>query len=166
MTWLVVHTKSRGEEQAADQLVVQGYEVFLPRIRERKRRQNRWQWVTAPLFSRYLFVNVPLGEQSVAPIRSTVGVSTLIRFGQSLASMPDAVIEYLRSQQSPELEAREVEDWPHKPGDQVEILAGPFEGLKGIYQLPRGEDRALLMVELLGRQNSIVVHTESLGQVV
>ncbi|MFT7287896.1 MAG: transcriptional antiterminator RfaH [Halieaceae bacterium] len=166
MTWLVVHTKPRCEEQAAQQLTGQGYAVFLPRIRERKRRQNRWQWITAALFPRYLFVDVPLGEQTVAPIRSTVGVSSLVRFGQVLASMPENVVEFLRSEQAPEGGARQIEDWPHKPGDRVEILAGPFEGLSGIYQLPKGEDRALLLVELLGRQNTVVVPEESIGQVI
>jgi transcriptional antiterminator RfaH len=165
MTWLVVHTKPRSEDQAAEHLSRQGYTVFLPHIRERKRRQTSWQWVTSPLFPRYLFVDVPLGEQTVAPIRSTIGVGGLVKFGQALASVPDHVIDFLREQQSPEVDARQMEDWIHKPGDRVEILEGPFAGLNAIYQVRKGEDRALVLVELLGRQSSVVMPEQAIGQV-
>ena len=166
MTWLVVHSKARAEELAAENLRRQGYEVFLPQLRQRKRRQNRWQWVTGPLFPRYLFVNVVLGEQDTAVIRSTIGVASLVRFGQALVPIPDAVIDYLRRCEDPETGARTDDDWPHKLGDVVEILAGPFAGLTGIYQVPRDADRVALLVELLGRQNTVLVEREALGNVV
>lgn len=166
MTWLVVHSKARSEEQAAEHLARQGYEVFLPRLRQRKRRQNRWQWVTGPLFPRYLFVNVRLGEQDTAAIRSTVGVLTLVRFGQELVPMPAAVIDYLRQHEDPAVGARSEDDWPHRPGDVVEILEGPFAGLTGVFQMPRDEDRVALLVQLLGRQNTVLVEREALGNVV
>lgn len=166
MTWLVVHSKARAEELAAEHLRRQGYEVFLPQLRQRRRRQNRWQWVTGPLFPRYLFVNVALGEQDTAVIRSTVGVVSLVRFGHALVPIPEAVIDYLRRCEDPETGARTDDAWPHKPGDVVEILEGPFAGLTGIYQVPRDADRVALLVELLGRQNTVLVEREALGNVV
>ncbi|KGE02827.1 transcription termination/antitermination protein NusG [Pseudohaliea rubra] len=166
MTWLVVHCKARSEDLAQENLRRQGYEVFLPQLRQRKRRQNRWQWVTGPLFPRYLFVNVALGEQDTATIRSTVGVVTLVRFGQALVPMPDAVIDYLRRCEDPALGARSDSDWPHRPGDVVEILQGPFAGLTGIYQVPKDADRAAILVDLLGRRNTVLVEREALGDVV
>lgn len=37
MTWIVVHTKPRLEHEALAKLENQGYQTFLPRLRERKR---------------------------------------------------------------------------------------------------------------------------------
>ena len=160
MTWLVIHTKARAEEEAAAQLANQGYQVFLPKVRERKRRNNRWQWVTGPLFPRYLFVDVTLGEKDVAPIRSTVGVASIVRFGQTMAQVSGDVIAYLMSHQDEEIGA--VQDKStYKPGDVVEILEGPFEGVNAVYQLKKGEDRVLVLIELLGRKSEVVVDEHS-----
>ena len=160
MTWLVIHTKARAEEEAAAQLANQGYQVFLPKIRERKRRNNRWQWVTGPLFPRYLFVDVTLGEKDVAPIRSTVGVASIVRFGQTIAQVSEDVIAYLMAHQDEEIGA--VKDRStYTPGDVVEILEGPFEGVNAVYQLKKGEDRVLVLIELLGRKSEVIVDEDS-----
>ena len=163
MSWLVVHSKPREEERAAQHLANQGFEVFLPRLRQRKRRAGGWQVVTGPLFPRYLFVQVAMGEQDTSVIRSTQGVANLVRFGYRLAELPADVIDYLRAQQDPALDARNEDDWPHKPGDRVSILEGPFAGLTGVYQMPRDEQRVLLLVELLGRQNQVLVERDAVA---
>ena len=162
MVWLVIHTRARAEEEAAAQLENQGYEVFLPRIRERKRRNNRWQWVTGPLFPRYLFVDVTLGEKDVTPIRSTIGVDNIVRFGQAMAQISEDVIAYLKTKQDAEIGAQRVEA-RHQPGDVVEVLEGPFEGMQAVYQLKKGEDRALVLIKLLGRRSQVVVGEAAIG---
>ncbi|MAC35736.1 MAG: transcription/translation regulatory transformer protein RfaH [Haliea sp.] len=163
MSWLVVHSKPREEERAAQHLANQGFEVFLPRLRQRKRRAGGWRVVTGPLFPRYLFARVEVGEQDTSVIRSTQGVANLVRFGYRLAEMPGDVIDYLRAQQDPMLQARAEDEWPHKPGDRVSILEGPFAGLTGVYQMPKDEQRVLLLVELLGRQNQVLVERDAVA---
>lgn len=163
MTWLVIYSKPREEERAAQHLANQGFEVFLPRLQQRKRRARGWQVVIGPLFPRYLFVRIQVGEQDTSVIRSTQGVASLVRFGYRLAEMPTEVIDYLRAQQDPTLQARSEDDWPHKPGDQVSILEGPFAGLTGVYQMARDEQRVLLLVELLGRQNQVLVERNAVA---
>ena len=163
MTWLVVHTQARREEEAADNLRRQGFPVLYPRLRQRKRRGTRWQWVTGPLFPRYLFIDVEYGAQSTASVRSTRGVVDLVRFGHELVPVDASVIAYLQSHQDPELAAELNENWPHKPGDRVEITAGPFAGLSGIYQVENDAERVTLLIELLGRQSRVVVARDSLG---
>jgi transcriptional antiterminator RfaH len=37
-------------------------------------------------------------------------------------------------------------------GEKVEIKAGPFAGLEGIYQLADGEMRSFVLIELLSKQ--------------
>lgn len=165
MTWLTVHTHARREEEAAEQLARQGFTVFLPRLRQRRRRSGRLQWITGPLFPRYLFVNVDLGAQDLAVIRSTRGAMNLVRFGANLVPVPDAVISFLEAGQDMADRAATAPDDPYKPGDRVEILEGPFASFEGVFQMQRDADRVELLLELLGRVTPVVVSREHLGDV-
>ncbi len=165
MTWLVVHTRPRQEAVAAENLGRQGFEVFYPRLRQRKRVGTRWEWVTGPLFPRYLFINVDIGNQGTAAIRSTRGVLELVRVGNAPAVVPAEVVGYLISRQDPELAAENDDSWPHKPGDRVEIASGPFAGFSGIYRVADGAQRVTLLVEILGRKTGVVVARDDLGDV-
>lgn len=86
--WYTVQSKPRQEAVAAEHLLRQGYETYLPQIRLKKHRRKQWVDVTEPLFLRYLFIKVDADQQSLAPVRSTVGVAGLVRFGHLLRPVP------------------------------------------------------------------------------
>jgi transcriptional antiterminator RfaH len=161
--WYAVQTKPRQETIAEQNLQRQDFVTYLPRISLRKRKRNKWVDAVEPLFPRYLFIQVDPDKDSLAPVRSTLGVAGLVRFGQLLRSVPDTVIDYIKLLEDPQTEQRQAETWPHKPGDTLEVLEGPFASLTGIYQMPLGENRALLLIELLGRSNSVAVAKEALA---
>ena len=161
--WYAVQSKPRQELIAEQNLQRQGFTTYLPRIRLRKRKRDSWVDAVEPLFPRYLFIHVDPDQNSLAPVRSTLGVAGLVRFGQLLRPVPGAVIDYLKQLEDPETQQRQAEVWPHQPGDTLEVLEGPFANLTGIYQMPLGEDRALLLIELLGRSNSVAVAKEALA---
>lgn len=163
MTWYAVQTKPRQETVAALNLQRQHYHTYLPKICLRKRRRQQWKKVVEPLFPRYLFIEITADEQSIAPVRSTVGVAGLVRFGKMLVAVPAPVIAFLKEHEQDDTEVRADDKWPHKPGDVVQVLQGPFAGLSGVYQMEKDEQRALLLVELLGRHNEVVVEQSSLG---
>ena len=91
--WYAVATRPRMEGAARENLERQGYGVCLPELRLRKRRQGRWQDVNEPLFPGYLFVALDLAVDNTAPIRSTVGVRGLVRFGLRSPPMPAGSVE-------------------------------------------------------------------------
>jgi transcriptional antiterminator RfaH len=161
--WYAVQSKPRQELIAEQNLQRQGFATYLPRIRLRKRKRNKWVDAVEPLFPRYLFIQVDPDQNSLAPVRSTLGVAKLVRFGQLLRPVPDTVIDYIRQHEDPETQQRHAETWTHQPGDTLEVLEGPFSNLTGIYQMPLGEDRALLLIELMGRSNSVAVAKEALA---
>ena len=160
--WYAVQSRPRQEAIAELNLDRQGYHSYLPKILLRKRRRDKWTKVVEPLFPRYLFIQVDPSEQSLAPVRSTLGVAGLVRFGELLRPVPDSVIEYLRQAENPDTHQQHADEWPHQPGDAVQILEGPFAGLSGIFQAATGEERAMLLIELLGRQNSVTVAMDEL----
>jgi transcriptional antiterminator RfaH len=161
--WYAVQTKPRQETVAEQNLQRQDFVTYLPQISLRKRKRNSWVDAVEPLFPRYLFIQVDPDKDSLAPVRSTLGVAGLVRFGQLLRPVPDTVIDYIKQLEDPQTEQRQAETWPHQPGDTLEVLEGPFASLTGIYQMPLGENRALLLIELLGRSNSVAVAKEALA---
>ena len=96
--WYAVQSRPRQEAIAELNLDRQGYHSYLPKILLRKRRRDKWTKVDEPLFPRYLFIQVDPDQHSLAPVRSTVGVSDLVRFGQQLRPVPDAVIAFLQQE--------------------------------------------------------------------
>ncbi|MEH6587329.1 MAG: transcription/translation regulatory transformer protein RfaH [Halioglobus sp.] len=161
--WYTIQTKPRQEALAEENLLRQNYSTYLPRLRLKKRRRNQWREVIAPLFPRYLFIRVDADEQSLAPIRSTLGVTGLVRFGQLLRPVPDEVIGYLKQAENQQTHLHEDTRSPHRLGDEVEILEGPFAGLQAVYQMDKPEQRALLLIELLGRRNQVIVGLDNIN---
>jgi transcriptional antiterminator RfaH len=164
MHWYVIHTKPRQEQRALSNLVQQGYGCYLPLLATERLRQGAVAVVQEPLFSRYMFIRLGTGQsgQSWAPIRSTLGVSSLVSFGAEPAKVCTELIETLRAQSDGQL------DQParlFKKGDQVQIMEGPFAGLQGIYQMTDGERRAMVLIELLSKPSRLTISPASLRQV-
>jgi transcriptional antiterminator RfaH len=82
MQWYLVHTKPRQEKSALDNLHRQGYQCYLPTMPSEKLRQGLLIVADEPLFPRYLFIRLGLGDsvRSWAPICSTKGVRRLVSF--------------------------------------------------------------------------------------
>ena len=96
MRWYVIHAKPRQEARALENLERQGYEAWLPMLTVQKILRGRVADVTEPLFSRYLFIRLDTVQSNWSPIRSTLGVSRLVTFGNQPAVVPDALIDDLR----------------------------------------------------------------------
>ena len=82
--WCVVKSKPRAEREAAEQLTRQDYRVVLPELIQPRKR---WE----ALFPSYLFVQPADETHSIAPVRSTLGVSQLVRLRPTHATVPDQV---------------------------------------------------------------------------
>jgi len=160
--WYAVHTKPRREGEADEQLQRQGFETYLPLIQVRRLRRGKRQAVIEPLFPRYLFVHVDPDEKSIAPIRSTRGVSGMVKFGHALVPIPGDLVDYLMSCEDPELGCHRPGRVDFQPGDRVQILEGPLTGLDGIFETEKGEDRAMILVSILGRASSVGIALEAL----
>ena len=131
----------------------------MPQITLRKRRHGTWQQVTEPMFPGYIFAGVLLGEQDIAPIRSTVGCLQVVRFGGHLIPLPVSVMQsLLRSQQDPLDTARTF-----RAGERLRVESGPFEGLEAVFDQPRGEDRVQVLITVLGGLRRVEVATKALS---
>ncbi len=152
MKWHVIHTKVKEEFRALENLQAQGFEVFLPTCQVQKKQQGKIKLSTEPLFSRYLFIRLSDVSSNWLPIRSTRGVSQLLRFGvlSEPVVLPDRIIACLKQRCAKEERLHEL----FNSGEMLEITEGPFKGFVGFFEklktLPDGISRALLLVEVLG----------------
>lgn len=159
--WYVIHTKARQERVASEHLGRQDYEVHMPLIRLPKRRRGRWREVVEPLFPGYLFVHLDLKRRNTSSIRSTRGVIGLVRFGNEPQPVPGLLVERLMAAQT-DREGAISQKHLFEPGDRVEIVAGPLAGLQAVFLASSGEERAHLLLELLGRSNRVLVSRHQL----
>lgn len=101
----------------------------------------------------------------MAPIRSTYGVSQLIKFGQHIQPVASEVIDFLKAHEDPESGCCEREEKPMAKGDSVEIREGPFEGLVGVYEQTSGEGRAIVLLNFLGEQNKVTLSRNQISSI-
>ncbi len=162
MNWYVVHTKPRQETRALLNLERQGYGCFLPTIAKKKLGRSALELVTEPLFSRYLFIELDtdLSSKSWAPIRSTLGVSKLVTFGNEPARVDHSLIAQLRDHANALM--NETPASPFQPGDIVRIRDGAFAGIEAVYHMDDGEARAMVLIELLHRPTKVAIPIASL----
>ncbi|RCS57438.1 transcription termination/antitermination NusG family protein [Parvibium lacunae] len=155
MTWYVIYSKPKQERIALENLCRQGYEACCPLLTREKTQRGKLVTVQEPLFPRYLFVQLQASFSSKAwsPIRSTIGVVDLLWFGDRPAQIDEALLQRLLSYTAQQTQPLAM------PGQTLPIMAGPLKGLSGEYQgivtAPSGEQRALLLIELLGKQQRV-----------
>jgi transcriptional antiterminator RfaH len=150
MHWHLIHTKIRLERRALENLERQGYECYLPLFPAEKLRRGKLVVADVPLFPRYLFIRLGAdgSDKGWGPIRSTRGVSALVRFGEQPARADDALIAFLKSR---EQARRGAPERLFAPGECVQLLDAPFAGIEGVYQMTDGEQRAMVLIEMLGK---------------
>ncbi len=159
MLWYAVHAKPKQEQRALDNLERQGFEAWLPLLSVEKLRRGRLTEVIEPMFSRYLFIRLDTEHSNWSPIRSTLGVSSLVTFGNRPAPIADELIQALRAM--PQRAAERL----IKPGQEVVFIDGPLKGLQGIYQQTDGEARAMVLVDLMNKLHTITARPEDLHPV-
>ena len=150
LAWYAIHTKPRQEQRALLNLQQQGYQCFLPMFTAEKLSRAKLVLKDEPLFPRYLFICLDAGRTGLgwSAIRSTLGVSGLVTFGNTPARIAAHLIESLRAYQQYETQTPQR---LFNNGDRLEIIDGPFSGFEAIYQLQSGQDRAMVLIEWLGK---------------
>ena len=162
--WYLVYSKPRQEEVARINLERQGYQSYLPMARVPRRRLGRRVVRIEPMFPRYLFIRLDTATDNWAPIRSTLGVSSLVRFGMHPSPVPEELVAYLRSRDT----AAGYQDLPlntFQPGQKVVIEEGPFRGYEGIYMAKTSHERVTVLLDIVGRSARAQVNIEQLGPV-
>ena len=159
LAWYLIHTKPRQEALALTNLSRQGFECYMPMLRLQKIRQRKTAMVAEPMFPRYLFIRLDTSGsgQSWSPIRSTLGVNQLVRFGGQPAKVDGQLIDLIRSREQG-THAQPL----FSAGENVTVANGPFAGLEAIYQNTDAESRSMILLNILSKPVSMRIDSASL----
>ena len=159
--WFCVRSQPKSEHIAAGCLrVIEGVEVYCPRLRFRKMTRRGPVWFSEALFPGYLFARfAPMDSQK--EVTYARGVSGIVHFGGRPATIPDETIDDLRAHMGNE-DCKTL-DPGVKEGDTVMVTAGVFQGLTTVVtQLMPATDRVRVLIEFLGEARQVEVEKAAL----
>lgn len=148
--WYLVQCKPRQDERAQGHLERQGYKCFRPLRSYECIVRGCPQVSVQSLFPGYLFIALA-ADANWAPLRSTRGVSRVVGFGGAPAEVDARLISWL--QQRPEQEPAPV----LQEGQSVRISEGDYAELDAIFMAMDGDERVILLLNLLNRQQRVSV---------
>jgi len=151
--WYLIKTKPHQEKKAIINLENQKYHVYCPWIKINNK--------SVVLFPGYLFIQLDENKQNWSPIRSTIGVSSFVRFGLSYAKISDNIIEFIKSNElSTSEKFKNLNSF--KPGDNVQITEGVFKNCSAIFESFKSDERVVLLMKLMGQQQTFNIEKKSL----
>ena len=115
----------------------------------RVRHARRFRDVLRPLFPGYIFVKVDPARQRWRPILSTIGVRSLVRFGDKLGLMDGAFISNLKARECDGAVSRPERDYTI--GQDVRLAGGPFDGVIARIVELNDKNRLVVLMQLLNQ---------------
>ncbi len=163
--WYAVYTQARMEVWARSNLWERGFEVYLPQYRRQRRHARKTDWVSAPLFPRYLFVAADPDAPGRRSINSAPGVVNLVSFGDRPATMDNDVIAAIRAREDEAGHVHLVDPNSLTPGDKVRLHSGAMADHEGLFECRGDAERVVILLNLLGREVRVKVPANSIARV-
>jgi transcription antitermination factor NusG len=151
--WYACYTRARHEKRVDGLLLERGFDSYLPLVPRLRQWKDRKKTVDWPLFPSYVFGRFALVD--LHRVLSLPGVASIVRVNGRPVAIPEAELDNVR------LFARalcggdvdvEVEQRPYlEEGQWVEVLDGPFGGVRGVVVQRRGRRRVLIGIHAIGQ---------------
>ena len=162
--WVLVYTKAQEEQKAKRNLQNQGFEIFLPMIAFTRSNQPKSTTFKA-MFPRYLFVKINTELDKWNRIKSTLGVSHLVIFGQRFAEIPNQVIAYLKSEADENFIFRQtVKRKEFQKGDKLVVEKGVFKDKEATFLSKKSKERVRILLRFLNHLITAEVPASDVGQ--
>ena len=153
--WVLAQLKPNCAAIAVRHLERQGLQTFLPLERHTEARGGRFVTSTRPYFAGYLFAGIAAGSAPWQAIRSTQGISRLVSFGAEPAVVPAALVEQLM--QSCDGDGVIAESPAMSAGDEVRVIQGPFASFIGKVEDLKPDQRAWVLLDVMGKQTRVSI---------
>ncbi len=152
--WYAVYTRARFEKRINTDFERRNLKSFLPLHQVRRIWSDRIKVVEEPLFPSYVFVYADAKERYAA--LQSVGVVRMVSFNGTPVRIAENQIQAIYS-----ILENGCEPEPYqylKYGDEVEIICGPLQGLRGYFLEERGLER--LAVSIHEIQQTFVIQVQ------
>lgn len=152
--WYAVQTRYRFERKVTTQLQRQGFETFLPVIKQIHRWSDRDKAINSILFPGYTFARLDCRPLICKQVLRIGGVIGLVAFSGAAVPVPSKQIEDLRK-----LLSQNVSCALHaflKTGQRVRIRGGCLDGLEGILE-GAGQKNLVISIDSIQRAIAITI---------
>jgi transcriptional antiterminator RfaH len=156
--WAAAQLQPRRDHLALHFLHQAGFEIYAPRLRERRTVRGRKVVATPLLFPGYVFVLIELQWHTA---RWTPGVIRLVMDGVAPAVVPDLVVTELRAREVGGLIELPVPPRFHR-GDRVRIRHGAFVDRIGVVAGMKPHERVEVLLTLLGGQRRVTLPVDAI----
>ncbi|MBS3818411.1 hypothetical protein KGY73_02740 [bacterium] len=152
--WFVLNTKPKKEFQVEKLFQEGGFQIYIPKYKVKEKAR--------PFFPGYGFIHFAFPEK-YRTVKYTRGVKEVVGNQQGPIPISEKVIQ--------EIQAREIngfvelEKYGEKPevGDEIEVMEGPFKGLKGIFKKEISEkERVLILLNYISYQGQLIIEKRKL----
>lgn len=148
--WYLAYTKPRQENIAHINLEQQGFESYLPLYKKFRKTEQGPVSVFEPMFPRYIFFRPGKPGQSISVVRSTKGITTIVRFGFEPAVIGEELLRRIRQLEEDRNQATLLELSNLKSGQTVRLKHTALAGVEGLIQSVSSK-RVAVLLEILGR---------------
>jgi len=152
MTWYALQHKPAQGDRALAHLQNQDIACFYPKIQVEKIKAGKRTQKLEPLFRGYMFVKLEQTDPSWAKLRSTRGVLRVVSFANKPAGISDDVIQQIKDGLDSVTQQGGL-----KLGEAVQLSEGPFEGINAVFQAYDGEERAIVLISFMQKQQRVRV---------
>ena len=153
--WYALYTRSRFEKKLLSELASRQVEVFLPMREVLSQWKDRKKKVWVPLFPGYIFVNHEDTPENRYRILNIPGAVQFVSVCGRSNPVPEEQIMAIRRFLESGLS---FDPYPYiKIGNQVEVIAGPLKGIRGVLVEKRGKFRFVLQVDMIRQAISMEI---------
>lgn len=146
--WLVAYTKPKQGLYAQQQLEQQGFEVYLPLYKKFKKTEHGPVALWEPIFPRYILFRPGKPEQSIASVRSTKGITSLVRFGFEPAMLAGEIVRHIRQYEQTQHQATLEELSDLRKGKKMRLSHTALGAVDGLVQSVSSK-RVAVLLEIL-----------------
>ena len=152
-SWYAIYVNSRHEKCVYNKLKRKNIESSLPLTSVIRQWSDRKKKVEIPLFRGYVFVNINIQNEKL-DVLQTEGVVKFVSFGGKIVDIPDKQMHWIHRL----LASSNIEyEQEFTVGVQVDVIFGPFKGLRGLVKQERTETRLVVWFDTIMQGVSIAI---------
>jgi len=147
-SWYAIYVRTRAEKKVHAALLEDSIEAFLPLQKKMRQWKDRRKLVDMPLINGYIFVHITSKDHD--KVLQHNNVVCYVRFNGRAAIISPKDIDLLKRMTGQSEYDVETTIEQLKPGQKVEVIAGPLCGIKGEMIAYRGKNKIALRIPPLG----------------
>lgn len=148
-SWYLIYTKPKNEDIVTDKFLARGFDLFNPKIKERRYVRRRLQNAVSPLFPCYIFAKFNIKE-NLRLVKYTRGVRKIVGTDGVPSAVPEDIICSIREKVEQNDGFITVTSPEFEEGEELYIKNGPLQGMEAVFvKKLKGVERVSILLKAI-----------------